>query len=126
MNTRVLGAEKPASCTSPNHWSSYPNISISDPRIVQVFLTPFGSFQGSGNTTFPVTGFATFYVTGWSSQGSGFANPCEGNGDDTVPNNDAGYIMGHFINYIPTLSPGSGTQPCNPGVFGTCVITMTE
>jgi Flp pilus assembly protein TadG len=126
MNTRILGAEKPASCTSPNHWSSYPNISPTDPRIVQVFLTPFGSFQGSGNTTFPVTGFATFYVTGWSSQGSGFANPCEGQGDDSVPNNDAGYIMGHFINYIPSLSPGSGTDPCNPAVFGTCIITMTE
>ena len=126
MNQRILGADKPASCTAPNHWSSYPALSISDPRIVQVFLTPYGSFQGSGNTTLPVTGFATFYVTGWSAQGSGFANPCEGNGDDPVPNNDGGYIMGHFINYIPVLNPGTGTQPCNPSVFGTCVVTMTE
>ena len=126
MNTRVLGADKPASCTSPNNWSSFPNLSPADPRIVQVFLTPFGSFDGSGNTTLPVIGFATFYATGWSSQGSGFANPCAGQGDDPVPNNDGGYIMGHFINYIPTLSPGTGTQPCNPGVFGTCVISMTE
>ena len=125
MNTRILGDEKATTCTHPNNWSSYPNLPDGDPRIVQVFLTPFGSFQGSGNTTFPVTGFATFYVTGWSSQGSGFANPCLGQGDDPVPNSDGGYIMGHFIEYLSTL-PGTGTNPCTPGVFGTCVMTMTE
>jgi hypothetical protein len=126
MNLRILGAEQPDSCTSPNNWSSFPDIPPDDPRIVQVFLTPFGSFSGSGNTTFPVTGFATFYVTGWSAQGSGFANPCEGFGDDPVPGGTAGYIVGHFIKYISTLTPGTGTQPCNPAVFGTCVMTMTE
>ena len=126
MNMRILGNEQPASCTSPNDWSSYPNLDPADPRIVQVFLTPFGSFSGSGNTTFPVTGFATFYVTGWSSQGGGFANPCEGQGDDPVPGGQGGYIMGHFIKYISTLTPGTGTQPCNPAVFGTCVMSMTE
>ena len=34
--------------------------------------------------------------------------------------------MGHFIKYISTLTPGTGTQPCNPAVFGTCVMSMTE
>jgi hypothetical protein len=126
MNLRILGAEQPLSCTSPNNWSSYPDLPDDDPRIVQVFLTPYGSFNGSGNTTLPVTGFATFYVTGWSAQGSGFANPCEGQGDDPVPNSDGGYIMGHFIQYLSTLTPGTGTEPCNPLVFGTCVMTMTE
>jgi Flp pilus assembly protein TadG len=123
MNLKILGAEKPATCSSPNHWSDYPNLPDGDPRIVQVFLTPFGSFQSSGNTTYPVTGFATFYVTGWSSQGSGFTNPCQG--DDLPPDTNGGYIMGHFIEYLSTL-PGSGTNPCTPGVFGTCIITMTE
>jgi Flp pilus assembly protein TadG len=126
MNQRILGNEKPASCTSPNNWSDFPDFDPTDPRIVQVFLTPFGSFSGSGNTTLPVTGFATFYVTGWSAQGSGFANPCEGLGDDPVPNGDGGYIMGHFIKYVSTLTPGTGTQPCNPAAFGTCVMSMTE
>ena len=80
-----------------------------DPRIVQVFLTPFGSFNGSGNTTVPVTNFATFYVTGWTAQGGGFANPCQGNGDDPVPGNDAGYIVGHFIKYVFALNTGGGS-----------------
>jgi Flp pilus assembly protein TadG len=126
MNLRILGDEQPAGCTSPNDWSSFPDLDPEDPRIVQVFLTPFGSFSGSGNATFPVTGFATFYVTGWSAQGGGFANPCEAFGDDPVPGGQGGYIMGHFIKYISTLTPGTGTQPCNPAVFGTCVMTMTE
>jgi Flp pilus assembly protein TadG len=126
MNQRILGDQQPASCTSPNDWSSFPNLDPADPRIVQVFLTPFGSFGGSGNATFPVTGFATFYVTGWSAQGGGFANPCESLGDDPVPGGVGGYIMGHFIKYISTLTPGTGTQPCNPAVFGTCVFSMTE
>ena len=76
MNLRVLGDEQASTCTSPNELEQLPgHRPDGDPRIVQVFLTPFGSFTGSGNTTFPVTGFATFYVTGWSAQGQGFANP---------------------------------------------------
>ena len=125
MNKRILGDEKPSTCTHPNNWGSFPNLPDGDPRIVQVFLTPFGSFQGSGSTTFPVTGFATFYVTAWSSNGSGFDNPCATQGDDPVPTDDGGYIVGHFMAYLSQL-PGSGTNPCTPGVFGTCVMTMTE
>jgi hypothetical protein len=73
-----------------------------------------------------VTDFATFYVTGWTGQGQGFNNPCQGNGDDPVPNNDAGYIVGHFIKYIQTLNTGGGTTACDLGAFGSCVAVMTR
>jgi hypothetical protein len=127
MNARVLGDEKPTACTSPNNWSTFPNLNPRDPRIIQVVLTPFGSFSGSGSTTVPVTDFASFYVTGWTGQGSGFDNPCQGNGDDPVPNNDAGYIVGHFIKYVATLNPGSGgSAPCDINAFGTCVAVLTR
>jgi hypothetical protein len=126
MNHRVLGSEQPTSCTAPNHWSDFPNLNPQDPRILQVLLTPFGSFSGNGSTTVPVTDFATFYVTGWTGQGQGFNNPCQGNGDDPVPNNDAGYIVGHFIKYIQTLNPGGGTTPCDVNAFGACVAVMTR
>ena len=86
LNERILGTDKPNSCTSPNHW---PQLSSpGDPRVVQLFVTPFGSFDGNGTTTVPVTRFAAFYITGWTGQGSGFNNPCQGNGDDPAP--DAG------------------------------------
>jgi hypothetical protein len=126
LNQRILGSDKPASCTAPNHWNLFPNLDVRDPRIVQLIVTPFGSFSGSGNTTVPVTDFATFYVTGWTASGGGFANPCEGNGDDPVPNGDAGYIVGHFIKYVQTLNTGGGTTPCDFNAFGACVAVLTR
>lgn len=127
MNLRILGDEQATTCTSPNSWSSFPDIPLDDPRIVQVFLTPFGTFQGSGNDDVPVTGFATFYVTGWSGQGEGFSNPCEGQGDDAVPNGEGGYLVGHFIKYVQTLNNGSGgSEPCDFNAFGSCVAVLTE
>jgi hypothetical protein len=124
LNLRILGAEKPTICSSPSNWANFPAIPRGDPRIVQVFLTKFGSFAGSGMGTEPVTGFATFYVTGWRGSGGGFANPCVGQGDDETPGD--GYIIGHFIRYVSTINTGTGTQPCSPNTFGTCIAVMTE
>ena len=115
MRNRILGGA--SSCVSPNNWSSFPNLPQDDPRIVPVFVTPFGTFQGSGNEVVPVSKFATFYVTGW------FSSPCAG--DDPVP--DKGYIVGHFIKYIFALNDGGGSgQMCDFNVFGSCVAVMTE
>lgn len=126
MNKRVLGSEKPATCTAPNHWSQFPDLPPGDPRLLQVFLTPFGSFDGSGSTTVPVTDFATFYVTGWTGSGQGFTNPCQGQGDDPVPNNDPGYIVGHFVKYISNVATSSGSSACDLTAFGSCVAVMTR
>jgi Flp pilus assembly protein TadG len=126
LNQRVLGDEKAATCTSPNHWADFPNLDPGDPRLIQVFLTPYGAFSGNGSTTVPVIGFATFYITGWTAQGGGFANPCQGNGDDPVPNNDGGYIVGHFVKYLQSLNPGSGSAPCDMDAFGSCIVELTR
>ena len=126
MNQRILGDEKAATCTSPNHWANFPNLEPGDPRLIQVFLTPYGAFSGNGSTTVPVIGFATFYVTGWTAQGGGFDNPCQGNGDDPVPNNDGGYIVGHFVKYLQSLNPGSGSAPCDMDAFGSCIVELTR
>jgi hypothetical protein len=115
MRERILGGA--STCTSPNNWSSFPNIPAEDPRIVPVFITPFGTFNGSGNDVVPVAKFATFYVTGW------FSSPCTG--DDPVP--DKGYIVGHFIKYIYVLNNGGGSgQLCDFGSFGSCIAVLTE
>jgi hypothetical protein len=127
LNLRILGDEKPSTCTSPNNWSMFPNIPPGDPRVLNVFMTPFGSFGGSGNAVFPVTKLGTFYITGWTSQGGGFNNPCQGNGDDPVPNNDAGNIVGHFIKYIFGLNEGGGSgEVCDFNAFGSCTAVLTE
>jgi Putative Flp pilus-assembly TadE/G-like len=127
LNLRILGDEKPSTCTSPNNWSMFPNIPPGDRRVLNVFITPFGTFNGSGNDVVPVTKFGTFYVTGWTAQGGGFKNPCEGNGDDPVPNGDAGNIVGHFIKYIYGLNDGGGSgDPCDFNSFGSCIAVLTE
>ncbi|HET7855358.1 MAG TPA: hypothetical protein VFL41_02775, partial [Gaiellaceae bacterium] len=127
LNIRILGDEKPTSCTAPNNWSQFPNIPPGDPRVLDVFITPFGSFSGSGSGVVPVVKLGTFYVTGWTSSGSGFKNPCEGNGDDPVPNGDAGNIVGHFIKYIYGLNNGGGSgQLCDFDAFGSCIAVLTE
>jgi hypothetical protein len=96
-------------------------------RIIHVFITPFGAFAGTGNDeTVPVVGFATFYVTGWTGQGAGFDNPCQGLGDDPVPNNDPGTIVGHFIGYIANVNSGSNGQPCEEDSLTPCVAVMTD
>jgi hypothetical protein len=127
LNLRILGDEKPKVCTAPNHWSDWPNLSPADPRIVQVFLTPFGSFAGSGRETVPVTGFATFYITGWTGQGGGFQNPCATAGDTVGSPPENGAIYGHFIKYIQTLNNGSGgSGPCDFSSLASCVAELVE
>ena len=118
LNLRILGAATNPPCTAPNDWASFPNFSLGDPRIVQVFLTPFGAFTGAGGTTVPVTGFATFYVTGWDGGG------CQGSGDDPA---GQGEIVGHFIKYVKTLNDGSaGDEVCDESAFGSCVAVFTR
>jgi hypothetical protein len=115
MRDRILGGA--STCTSPNNWASFPFIPPDDPRIVPVFVTPFGTFTGSGNEVVEVTKFATFYVTGW------FSSPCSG--DDPVP--DKGYVIGHFIKYIFALNNGGGSgELCDFNSFGSCIAVLTE
>lgn len=115
MRQRILGGSN--SCTSPNNWASFPNIPADDPRIVPVFVTPFGTFTGSGNEVVQVTKFATFYVTGW------FSSPCPN--DDPVPGR--GYVVGHFIKYIYVLNNGGGSgELCDFNEFGSCIAVLTE
>jgi hypothetical protein len=118
MDQRILQG---GNCNQhPNNWSSFPNIPSGDTRIVPVFVTPFGTFTGSGNDIVPVTNFATFYVTGWGHNG----NKAGCSGDDPA---DSGFIIGHFIKYITTLPKGGGgSQPCDFSGLGTCVATMTD
>lgn len=130
MNQRVLGSTKPTACTSPNHWKEFtftngvPNVSPTDPRVVTVFVTPYGSFGGSGgSTSFPIADFATFYVTGWQDSGNGFNNPCQGKGDDTA---EPGTIVGHFIKYVETAPTGGGGSICNLSLLNECIAILTN
>jgi hypothetical protein len=127
MNRRILGASKPSSCTHANHW---PNFDSADPRIVPVMVVPYGSFQDSGagsGSEVPVQDFAYFYITGWTGQGNGFDNPCQGQGDDPVPGNDSAYIVGHFIGHVETIDAQPSDTPCDwQSSISGCTAVMTR
>ena len=117
LNLRILLNDKPPPNSCPalgqnghNNWSMFdPNYApgpadprgqdgfpTGDRRILNAYLTTYGAFSHVNGTSgsVPVIGFGHFYVTGWYGQGGGFDNPCTGNGDDPVPNNDTGLIVG--------------------------------
>jgi hypothetical protein len=93
-----------------------------------VFVVPFGSFDGSGSDTVPVIDFAFFYVTGWTSNGNGFRNPCKDDGDAFVPGTegDSGSISGHFLKYINPNVGGGGEEECDFATLGGCVAVMVK
>ncbi len=141
LNWRVLGSEKPTTCPpnvgdlGHNNWSLFdpaaPNAGFpaGDPRIIEVFLTPFGTFTNSGNGTVPITGFAVFYLTGWTGKGGGFDNPCQVLGsDDLVPGDDPKTILGHFIKYIGSFGNGGGGggDLCDFSDFAPCTPVLTQ
>jgi hypothetical protein len=75
----------------------------------------------------PVTGFAIFYVTGWTANGQGFANPCQNQGDQFVPGteSDTGVISGHFIK--DALPGGTSTgEQCDFASIDACVATLVK
>jgi hypothetical protein len=121
------------SCINPINWRDAngdglvtipEDIPPGDTRIIPVFVTPFGSFNGSGNGVIPITNFATFYVTGFSKNGGGQGDPCTG--ADPVPTKAGGWIVGHFIKYVDTINSGGGGAPCDFNAFGTCVAVLTQ
>lgn len=137
LNLRIYGDEKPLNCLDgPNNWDMYWGAGLpdDDARVVHVILAPFGQFTGSGNDeTAAVTGFATFYVTGYIGQGSGFDPPCAaptcGTGpecDDPIPGNKpVGVVVGHFIEYRSSVNFGTNGTPCGGGL-APCVAVLTD
>lgn len=121
---------KPDTCPAAGEYghNNWPNFPEGDPRVVGVFLTPFGTFQESGNALVPILDFAFFYVTAWSSTGSGFNNPCIGNGDVFVSGteSDTGAVSGHFFKYISPNTSGSGTEDCDFNDIGGCVAVLVK
>ena len=126
------GFGKPDACTSPNR---YPNYSDGDPRILPLFVVPYGALKVSGaGTSVPIANFGFFYVTGWHNKGGGFDNPCAAPGaaipdtfaPGTDPNDSGLVVSGYFIKTVAPNTGGAGDEPCNPNTIGGCVAVMTK
>ena len=128
MNLRVLGSKNPSTCPldRQNNW---PDTGvIGDRRIIHVFLTQFGAFGSNGQDTVAVTGFASFYVTGWTGQGNADKNPCQ---DQTLPKPDdpvaeSATVVGHFIKYRGPIEGTPSEDACDLSDPTPCISALTE
>jgi hypothetical protein len=130
-----------ASCADPdfigrNNWNPSPNpyswgldpadpptlngFPTADPRIVILFMVPFGSFRGQGRALFPISNFGAFYITDWGGNGQD-DDPCGSTG--TVP---TGWLAGHFIKYVAGPNTGGGSGACDFSTTTPCVAVLTE
>ena len=104
----------PATCA--NTWPDFP---ANDRRQVPLFLVPFSAFNQSGsNVTYPVIGFAAFYITGYKG------DPCP---NATTSGIKQGTIPGHFIIYLPA-GPGvvPSHRPCDPLALTPCIPVLVK
>jgi hypothetical protein len=127
IQDRILGGSNQCPAAGQpgyNNWTNYPNTPFpaNDTRVVYVFMVPFGSFRGSGNTILPIVSFGVFYVRGWGGNGNGNDDPCPG----AIPNVPTGDLAGNFITHLSTSADGTGTQPCAIGGFNPCVAVLSK
>jgi hypothetical protein len=89
---------------------------------------PFGTFESNGNQLVPIIDVGAFYVTGWASNGAGFANPCIGNGDQFVPgtSGDNGVVSGHFVKKLVPNDAGASTDTCDFNDIGQCAAVLVK
>jgi hypothetical protein len=137
FNRRVFGDPAPGNIPCPSlganrydqNGDGVPDYPLDDKRLVPVFLVPFGTFDGNGNAVVPVIGFASFYVTGWTSNGNGFRNPCKDDGDEFEfgTEDDSGAISGHFVIRVESTGTSTpGETNCDTTIIGGCVAVMTK
>lgn len=104
----------PATCAN-----SWPGYLATDRRQVPLFLVPYSAFNNSGsNQTYPVVGFAAFYITGYKG------DPCP---NATTSGVKQGTIPGHFITFLPAgkgVTPSK--QPCDPLALTPCVPVLIK
>jgi hypothetical protein len=135
MKQRILGGTNQCTGLQDNQWTvgSPDNLPAVDPRRIDVFLTDFGVFTGSGRDFAPVRGFAEFYITGWSGQEKN--NPANGNGNgsgpicsnnDPVPGDADGYLVGHFIQGVAPPGVQENNEVCDPTALELCTPVLTR
>lgn len=136
IQARILGSSAPncpantaSFVAGRNYWSTdwtggTFKVDAADPRLVQLFMVPFGAFRSTGNKLFPITNFGAFYVTGWGGNGGAVNNdPCPG-ADPSVP---TGWLSGHFVNYVEPTNNGGGTgEKCDPSSPTPCVAVLVN
>jgi hypothetical protein len=126
LDTRINGG---STCTHRNYWvapNTIPQIlATPDPRLVKVFLVPFGSLN-SGSGDVPIRAFAYFYITGWNG------SPCTTAGPSANPPYAAdtpaaqGEVWGHFVKYVEPDTGGTPGGACDPNSINGCIAVLSK
>jgi hypothetical protein len=121
----IRGRIETSAFSCPNHWQDnngggVPVIPRDDPRIVEVFVMPYGSVNENGEAVLssgqvPIQDFAAFYATGFPGD-SCKSDPKTGNAE----------IVGHFIKYVNTDGNAEGDEKCVTNSLGECVAVLTR
>jgi hypothetical protein len=90
---------------------------------VQLLITTQAVLNVNGHGTYPVLGFAEFYIAGWdgadnSCAGVNLAFPFSGS-----PGN--GDIWGYFVKYVGT-SGTAGSNPCVAASVNPCIPVLSR
>jgi hypothetical protein len=136
LNQRIYGSQNPpaSACKQPgpqigavnwirNQGFDQTNKNLEgDKRVLALFVTPLGSFQGTGTDIVPVIDFGFFYVTGYKG------DPCENvdPNQDPVPNNRGSYVRGHFIKFFPIDAHHTTDDNCDLTTITPCVGVLTR
>ena len=118
-------------CNHPNRYSEFVagTDPAGDPRVVKVFIVPFGAFKGvngaGATTTVPLFDFGAFYITGWGAVSASKKDPCLGNGSED--STAAGQIVGHFVKWDgPNVGPVDPNQECTLDQIRPCRVVLVR
>ncbi len=104
-------------CT-PNLWNGVTVPPPGGPRWVTVFVLDEFAFTQSGKKTYPIRGFANFYVT------AGDGMNCPGDVPSSVNRTE---LWGHFVTYVsPDPNAQTTTALCTFNDAGTCLAVLVR
>jgi hypothetical protein len=110
----------------PNNFVVGRDPSRTDKRLIQIFLVPYGAFNGQTGSAFsvPVLDLGFFYVTGWSGSSSQKNQDlCAG---DVLPQDGSGRVAGHFVDIVDVTDVPDPNANCDLSQLRPCLATMVR
>jgi hypothetical protein len=106
--------------------------SLSDPRVVKVFVVPWNAYKGvrSGSrTAVPVLRLAAFYITAWKFGSK--KDPCAATNPQVAADlaklgPGDGKVGGYFVKAVESSGPATSTTPCSPTDINLCQTSLTR
>jgi hypothetical protein len=124
-------------CVNPSYWVS-PNTvaqldaNKSDPRLITLMITDYGSVGNGSGLKYPIRHFAEFYVTGYFGDPCATASKLPSTSPSGLPYTTSdsvaatGELAGHFINYVGPPGSATGSGSCQLNSFDQCVEVITR